>query len=310
MYLILLVFGAVLTAAGIVLAAAGISLRDHAFDAGIFTPGIVAAVGGLLLFGLGLALRVLQRIEEAIAVRPMPRAARPGEADPAASLSSEPAVLPLPPKATVRPVLASATAAKLPVGNERRADVAEKSPVLAHFENAEITEESEISLAPRSSSALAASRVDQAVAEADKVRAARRKNGAAAGRTAPRLDLNTRSGSAPEDRKGPTFDALWPKGPRPLRTTQAAPVRSAPPVEIEPPSPEPSFDAEEPIVQDDAQDGASDDASAEATVLKSGVVDGMAYTLYSDGSIEAALPQGTLRFGSITELRNHIEQAS
>ncbi len=247
MYLILLAFGAVLTAAGIVLAAAGISLRDHAFDAGIFTPGIVAAVGGLLLFGLGLALRVLQRIEEAIAVRPMPRAARPGEADPAASLSSEPAVLPLPPKATVRPVLASATAAKLPVGNERRADVAEKSPVLAHFENAEITEESEISLAPRSSSALAASRVDQAVAEADKVRAARRKNGAAAGRTAPRLDLNTRFGSAPEDRKGPTFDALWPKGSRPLRTTQAAPVRSAPPVEIEPPSPEPSFEAEEPI---------------------------------------------------------------
>jgi hypothetical protein len=304
MYLILLAFGAVLTAAGIVLAAAGISLRDHAFDAGIFTPGIVAAVGGLLLFGLGLALRVLQRIEEAIAVRPMPRAARPGETDPAAGLSSEAAVLPLPPKATARPVFAPA--AKLPVGNERRADVAEKSPVLAHFENAEIAEDSEVSLAPRSLSTLAASRVDQAVAEADKVRAARRKNGAAAGRTAPRLDLNTRFGSAPEDRKGPTFDALWPKGPRPLRMTQAASARSAPPVEIEPPSPEPSFEAEEPI----AQDGASDDASDAATVLKSGVVDGMAYTLYSDGSIEAQLPQGTLCFGSITELRNHIEQSA
>ena len=46
------------------------------------------------------------------------------------------------------------------------------------------------------------------------------------------------------------------------------------------------------------------------SVLKSGVVDGMAYTLYSDGSIEAQLPQGTLRFGSITELRNHIEQSA
>jgi hypothetical protein len=46
------------------------------------------------------------------------------------------------------------------------------------------------------------------------------------------------------------------------------------------------------------------------SVLKSGVVDGMAYTLYSDGSIEAELPQGTLRFGSITELRNHIEQTA
>ena len=34
------------------------------------------------------------------------------------------------------------------------------------------------------------------------------------------------------------------------------------------------------------------------------------YTLYSDGSIEAQLPQGTLRFGSITELRNHIEQSA
>src|SRR6516225_3641137 len=39
-------------------------------------------------------------------------------------------------------------------------------------------------------------------------------------------------------------------------------------------------------------------------------VNGMPYTLYSDGSIEAQLPEGTLRFGSITELRNHIEQSA
>jgi len=45
-------------------------------------------------------------------------------------------------------------------------------------------------------------------------------------------------------------------------------------------------------------------------ILKSGVVDGMAYTLYADGSIEAQLPQGTVRFGSITELRSHIENNS
>jgi len=46
------------------------------------------------------------------------------------------------------------------------------------------------------------------------------------------------------------------------------------------------------------------------TVLKSGVVDGMAYTLYADGSIEAKLPHGTVRFGSIAELRAHIESNS
>jgi hypothetical protein len=45
-----------------------------------------------------------------------------------------------------------------------------------------------------------------------------------------------------------------------------------------------------------------------AAVLKSGVVDGMGYTLYVDGSIEAELPQGTLRFASIDELRSHLEK--
>jgi hypothetical protein len=43
-------------------------------------------------------------------------------------------------------------------------------------------------------------------------------------------------------------------------------------------------------------------------ILKSGVIDGMAYTLYTDGSIEAELPQGTMRFGSIDELRAHLER--
>jgi hypothetical protein len=45
-------------------------------------------------------------------------------------------------------------------------------------------------------------------------------------------------------------------------------------------------------------------------ILKSGVVDGMGYTLYVDGSIEAELPQGTLRFASINELRSHLEKNS
>jgi hypothetical protein len=43
-------------------------------------------------------------------------------------------------------------------------------------------------------------------------------------------------------------------------------------------------------------------------VLKSGVVDGMAYSLYSDGSIEAQMPEGLMRFASIDELRSHLEQ--
>ena len=44
------------------------------------------------------------------------------------------------------------------------------------------------------------------------------------------------------------------------------------------------------------------------SILKSGVVDGMAYSLYSDGSIEAQMPEGMMRFASIDELRTHLDQ--
>ncbi|MCB4768960.1 hypothetical protein LGR54_10120 [Ancylobacter sp. Lp-2] len=45
------------------------------------------------------------------------------------------------------------------------------------------------------------------------------------------------------------------------------------------------------------------------TVLKAGVIGGMAYKLFSDGSIEAELPDGTLRFASLQDLRDHVSGA-
>jgi hypothetical protein len=44
----------------------------------------------------------------------------------------------------------------------------------------------------------------------------------------------------------------------------------------------------------------------ETTVYKSGVIDGMAYTLFMDGSIEAELPQGRVKFASIDELQKYL----
>ncbi len=44
------------------------------------------------------------------------------------------------------------------------------------------------------------------------------------------------------------------------------------------------------------------------SILKSGVIDEMAYTLFNDGSIEAQMPDGTMRFSSIDELRRHLDQ--
>jgi hypothetical protein len=42
------------------------------------------------------------------------------------------------------------------------------------------------------------------------------------------------------------------------------------------------------------------------TVVRSGVIGGMAYTLYTDGSIEAELAIGTVRFNSIADLQDHV----
>jgi hypothetical protein len=44
-------------------------------------------------------------------------------------------------------------------------------------------------------------------------------------------------------------------------------------------------------------------------VVRSGIIGGMAYTLYSDGSIEAELPIGTVRFGSLLELQEHVKRS-
>jgi hypothetical protein len=113
-----------------------------------------------------------------------------------------------------------------------------------------------------------------------------------------------RPAGAGERPSEPTFDALWPKGPRPARAAEPASIPIAQGAGVMAAHSQYGADAS------NLSPSNSENAAAPASVLKSGVVNGMPYTLYSDGSIEAQLPEGTLRFGSITELRNHIEQSA
>jgi hypothetical protein len=50
-------------------------------------------------------------------------------------------------------------------------------------------------------------------------------------------------------------------------------------------------------------------ASDPGAVVRSGIIAGMAYTLYADGSIEAELPVGTVRFNSVAELQEHVKRS-
>jgi hypothetical protein len=99
----------------------------------------------------------------------------------------------------------------------------------------------------------------------------------------------------------PTFDDAWPR-PERSRALDTPPRRSdrTPSTFTEASPAAPAADRSPPAAPNEAQ--------PPVTVLKSGVVDGMAYSLYSDGSIEAQMPEGMMRFASIDELRAHLDQ--
>ena len=242
MYLLFLTVGAVVGAAGVILAISGLSLRDGTFDAAVFTPGIVTAIGGFLVVGLGVGLRTLQRIEQALASRP-----------------------------TLRASLSAATADTAETG-----DVPFFLPPIAIAAANEVNPDSDASVGKQGHET-----------------------------AAPQLPMGMRSATLTERPSGPTFDSLWPKSPRP------GPSAPSPPASTQAPAVS-AADSQQSTDQsiDVASQASGGGGSMPVSIVKSGVVNGMAYILYSDGSIEAQLPQGTLRFGSIIELRNHIEHSA
>ena len=289
MYLFLLVLGALTSAAGFSLVAMGVAQEGVS----AVTPGIIAAVGGLVLIGLGVLVRELQRIERALAARPMPRATRPPETPVAipptpAERPSPQARIPFPP----RPKPGAIGPAHSDDGLFTR--TRERS---SRLERALAAEDPDVSMLPR-----ALARAEDDVGEVRSVAAGGAGGGAGpAARLAARLNASPRPAAPPqrERPRGSVFDAFWPKGQRGRRDAPAAPGPQSWP-SAEPAPSEPSSEMPPSVGE----------PSAPVTVLKSGTVEGMAYTLYSDGSIEAQLPQGMVRFGSITELRNHIENES
>jgi len=294
MYAFLLLLGAVITAAGLGVVASGVSIQDHTFDATNVTPALIAVIGGCILIGLSFVVRALQRVERTLTMRQMPRLPRPGEIGSAAALAvqpSEPARIPFPAKpktgAVSQPVSAGA----------RPASVAGKSPEVLQEPVPLVAEESDVSILPKSPVQL-----DEEPGEV-RPNAVGRTNGTAQVKTAPRVGVGVRGVNQPLRPKDSIFTTLWPKTPA---SAPAPEVKVATAVQVQavpPPAAQPGNTQESPAE-------ARQDAPAGVSILKSGVVEGMAYTLYSDGSIEAQLPTGTVRFGSITELRNHIEKSA
>ena len=109
----------------------------------------------------------------------------------------------------------------------------------------------------------------------------------------------SRPAPPPPRRQAAAFDAMWPAETHPAEPPPFKSGESRPAAEAQ--APAPGQAAPQPRNVNELRPVA---------VLKSGMVDGMGYTLYVDGSIEADLPQGTVRFASINDLRNHLEKNS
>jgi hypothetical protein len=103
--------------------------------------------------------------------------------------------------------------------------------------------------------------------------------------------------SALESEPRTSFDSAWPSPSRSSAAERGTAARPTAPAEV----------AAGPSAS--RPDRTAPDQATNVTVLKSGVVDGMAYTLYSDGSIEAQMAgEGVVRFASLDALRAYLDQ--
>jgi hypothetical protein len=279
MMVVMLVTGIALLLAGLLAIGFGIPVQEFSFGNTLIITGVVAACTGAIMLGLWVAVRELRNIARQL-----------GAGTPVESLAE----------------IAGQRAAAAPrnrAPGEGGFLFSRDQPAVEDAGGAEPPWHQEAASRARSD-APPAPEMAEAAAPAAKQRrnllfssTSRKERERAQARTSEPLppDLLTSdlrpnrpaAPPAPESDESPpaTFDDAWPKSDR-SRTADAPPQRRG---------------ARTPSTF-------TETGQPEVTVLKSGVVDGMAYSLYSDGSIEAQMPEGLMRFASIDELRSHLDQ--
>jgi hypothetical protein len=328
MSILLFIVGVIALVAGVVGAGFGIPISEFSFGNTLITSGATVGIGGLILIGLGAVVSQLKRIAEGLAAPLNGRAAHSAETFEAASASApargaaaaapEAGRIPFPARPKREPVASEPEAAE-PEPARMAEPVTEKrrtfAPSLRNPDVPPVTLEDEVSLSPHEPPA------PRDLDEPAQAASTEENVGISAMRRGPIRESGWRPAPPPvtpaPSRRPTYFDTMWPADGRPSRGPAAAEPNAdaAPGVKPEPiPEPElpPEPALEIPLHETVAEpvEATDDEPRRTAEVLKSGVVDGMGYTLYVDGSIEAELPQGTLRFASINELRAHLEKNS
>jgi hypothetical protein len=283
----------------------GIPVNEFSFGNTLIVSGVTAVAGGLIVIALGVVVSQLQRIAEALTARTPIKSGRPLDMfDNDGSRAPAPGRVPFPsrPKADAVPREPFAPEPRLgPMSAMNPMSPAEQPmaedsahsfvPSLRNPEGSALTVEDDVSLSPRHPMSAPAPEPDVEPAQPEqRTKSLFDTSEMADNRHEPTLDAGWRpTPPAPARKHTAYFDAMWPAEPK-----EAAKADIETMTYVEPEPEPPQSVAEEP--------------PQTVAILKSGVVDGMGYTLYVDGSIEAELPHGTLRFASINELRSHLEK--
>ena len=308
MYYLLLLFGAIALAAGVFVIGFGVPNRETPLGAALLIAGSVAITGGFIVVGLAAAVQELQRVVQGLKARvPVPRPLRPmerkdGKREEGAERRPGPPRIPMP----ARP--GSDAPNLMPTNLDAPSDAQPQGQVRKPGPDWLRRAVAEIESAPRPADAAPGGSDNY---RSDEVRP-------------PPPDVWPRANPSPEPavsemRQAPAppqqniFDVVWPSD---RRRTEAAPEKrfEAPleppmrPIEARPPPPAaaPLAPAPPPVAPPPAPPPRVEQRPL--SILKSGVIDEMAYTLFTDGSIEAQMPDGTMRFASIDELRQHLEK--
>jgi hypothetical protein len=312
MMIVLLIAGIGFLLAGLLGIVFGIPVKEFSFGNTLIISGSVAACTGMITLGLWLVVRELKNIGRQL-----------GEGAPATSLNAAKR------QAVLSAALGGQGLGSAGLGNQPRDEdgflFSGDRPATEHDGDAEASPSpmpwrEEAASRDRTRSGVPAAPEGAEAAPAVKPRrnllfasSSRKERERAQSRTADpsSSDPHSRPVAAPppfeSDETSPaTFDDTrtkdtWTRPERPRAAEAMASRRSGR---------APSTFAEPSAGSADRQPPAAphEDSRSPVTVLKSGVVDGMAYSLYSDGSIEAQMPEGMMRFASIDELRAHLDQ--
>jgi hypothetical protein len=313
--ILLFVAAGVLGAAGLLALGFGIPIKDTTFGNAMLLSGMVLLCTSLILVGLGLVVRELKAVGRALVqggARAVPRGlpARPGAPRPA-SLPHPGLAPPIdsgaPPLAAEHSPIESPSAVPPPWADQAAARDRARNISAASQQAASPPPVESPALPPPPAAPERPPRRNLLFATRKRDRAEAAGGASGDQPASPELPKMAPPVLSPmtalEAEPKASFDSAWPtpsRGADPF--ARRSRFAEAPPGAATEPSAGESSEPTPPPLPPAAE------AVPAVTVIKSGVVDGMAYSLYSDGSIEAQMPEGMLRFASLDELRKHLEQ--